>query len=201
MRPLPEAMPLRSKSTITERLRPYAALFRGPRRDEEKIAQVWRREVCGIPTRWDCWLDRDVTRGLELDAAPRPGNVKCVLIVTFEEGAVTDRVFQEIDTYRLNIKVVGNADALYPSPMAVYKQFEGSRSYRQSFYNTGAIAGTFGQAWAFSGHGRVGSASIARNKIRKCHPQTRYATRFPELSTSSSIDLVLPLYLASYILN
>lgn len=89
----PSTMPRRSprlkartKCTITERLRPFAALFRGPRRDEEKIAQVWRREIFGIPTRWDRWLDRELARGLELDAAaPRPGNVKCVLTVTFEE--------------------------------------------------------------------------------------------------------------------
>ncbi|KAI0758398.1 hypothetical protein BC629DRAFT_1444153 [Irpex lacteus] len=93
-----------------DRLRMSIPPLHDPRRDEDKIRAAWRRDVFGIPTRFDQWLEREVERGLASSSPPRTGNVRCALTVSFEKV---------LDTSELD-----NGHAA--SPRAVYRRFEGS---------------------------------------------------------------------------
>ncbi|KAI0771414.1 hypothetical protein BC629DRAFT_1641530 [Irpex lacteus] len=68
-----------------DRLRMSIPPLHDPRRDEDKIRAAWRRDVFGIPTRFDQWLEREVERGLASSSPPRTGNVRCALTVSFEK--------------------------------------------------------------------------------------------------------------------
>ncbi|KAI0759150.1 hypothetical protein BC629DRAFT_1597857 [Irpex lacteus] len=134
-----------------------------PRRDEDEIRAAWRRDVLGIPNRFDRWLEREVELGLTSPSPPRTGNVRCVLTVSFEEGAVSaDGRWQDSDIYRLHIQVLATSKSdmdneRAASPKAVYRQFEGSpqslsappwvqwdrNSHRTIWYDLGRISSLF----------------------------------------------------------
>ncbi|KAI0758614.1 hypothetical protein BC629DRAFT_1597927 [Irpex lacteus] len=113
-----------------DRLRMSIPPLHDPQHDEDKIRAAWRRDVFGIPTRFDQWLEREVERGLTSSLPPRTGNVRCALTVSFEEGAVSaDGRWQDCDIYRLHIQVLATSDldnGRAASPRAVYCRFEGS---------------------------------------------------------------------------
>ncbi len=87
-----KTMPAKSSQRNTRRatysrnrLRMSIPPLHDPRRDEDEIRAAWRRDVLGIPNRFDRWLEREVELGLTSPSPPRTGNVRCVLTVSFEE--------------------------------------------------------------------------------------------------------------------
>lgn len=88
---MPKFKPARPLSTPP---RSEGPLQNQPSEEENGLREfeVWKREVVGIPTRWDSWLEGRVARDAGRMEPPKEGYVLCTLKVTYDK--VRARVHQ-----------------------------------------------------------------------------------------------------------